>query len=174
VMSRIGGYYPPMGFRVSPQAMANWRGLLMSLFPGIPETAGGVLVLGLGAATVLLSLSVWRGSWSPSSPRFGQQMLVAALATVIASPHSHFHGTVLLLPPLAMVLAEHRGWLTVSMTGKAVVGVGYLLALIVFPLRDLSWLFVPYFLAIIVPVALASLHDRTVPRPDLVRTEALP
>ena len=36
------------------------------------------------------------------------QMVVAAAATVIASPHSHYHGTVLLLVPLAVAIGRAK------------------------------------------------------------------
>jgi len=171
VMSRIGGYYPPPGFRISPQAMANWRGLLVNLAPGISETAGYALMVGLGVATVLLSLWVWRGSWDPASPRFAIQMLVVVLTSIIVSPHSHFHGTVLLLPPLAMMLREPGGGLLASRRGKAAASIGYALALVAIPMRSLSWLFVPFFLGVIAFVVLMSLQPGTLTEADLVRAE---
>lgn len=172
VMSRIGGYYPPAGFRISPQAMANWRGLLMNLAPGISETSGYVLMVVLGVATVLLSLRVWRGSWDPASQRFSIQMLVVVLTTIIVSPHSHFHGTVLLLPPLAMMLREPGGGLLASRRGKAAASIGYALALAAIPMRSLSWLFVPFSLGVIAFVVLISPQPNSLTKADLVGSEA--
>ncbi len=102
VLRQIGSFYPPPSAVVNPTIMVNWRPVLMLAWPGIPEATGSALLLLLEAATALGSLLAWRGRWDPSSPRFALQMLVTAMATILVAPHSHFHGTILLLAPLAL------------------------------------------------------------------------
>ncbi|MCL4369939.1 MAG: DUF2029 domain-containing protein [Chloroflexi bacterium] len=146
LLNRIGEFNPPADSLVKPYAMINWRALLLALWPGIPDSLGSALMLGLGAATVLASLLAWRGEWNPASPRFPRQMLVAVLATLVASPHSHFHGTVLLLAPLSMALARPMPGAVLSRAWGPMLALGYLLALLIWPVRSVGWLFVPYSL----------------------------
>lgn len=144
LLHRIGGYYPPAESLVNEYAMVNWRSLLVHLFPGLPESTGSSLVLLLGGLTVLLSLLVWRGKWEPSSPRFAGQTLALTLATLIAAPHSHFHGLAMLLAPLALVLAR-TGWRPALSPGwRRMLAAGYLLGLGVWPISDLAWLMAPF------------------------------
>ncbi len=127
---------------VHPQAMVNWRALLLNLWPGIPETSGSILVLALGTGTALLSLLVWRGHWDAASPSFPRQMLATVSAALIASPHSHFQGTVLLLAPLAMIApikGEHIAW-----AWRPLLAIGYLLAVVAALYTQLRWLMGPY------------------------------
>ncbi len=161
LLNRIGEFTPPPESLVKPYAMINWRAMLVNLWPGVPDSVGAALMMGLAAVTILVSLLAWRGEWDPLSPRFPRQMLVVVLATLIASPHSHFHGTVLLLAPLAMALARPlpdaartRGW-------ASILALGYLLALVVWPVRSLGWLFVPYSL-----LAMGVLIHQCRPEPD--------
>jgi hypothetical protein len=146
LLNRIGGFNPPPESLVKPYAMINWRALLVGLWPAIPDSLGTALMMGLGVATILVSLLVWEGDWDPTSPRFALQMLVVVLATLVATPHSHFHGTVLLLAPLAMALARPMPGMNSSWTWAFLLASGYLLALLVWPVRSLGWLFVPYSL----------------------------
>ena len=131
-----GVSYPP------PLTMVNWRALLANLWPDLLPATGSAPVLALGAVTALASLLAWRGRWDPTSPRFPRQMLALTLATILATPHSHFHGTVLLLAPLALALS--RSWERVSPPwGWGVtLAAGYLLAFVSWPLR--IGLMVPY------------------------------
>lgn len=152
-LRRIGAFHP-LEASLSPWAMANWRALLMNRWPAIPEALGAILVPALGAGTAAFSLLAWRGAWDPASPRFPRQMLVTAMATIIASPHSHFHGAVLLLGPLALSLARPSHGMPLESIWRWALALGYLLALVVFPLRELSWLLVPYLLASMVLLTL--------------------
>ncbi len=146
LLRRISAFYPPPQELVHPQAMINWRSLLVNAMPGIPELAGWGLVVALGAVTSLLSLLVWRGPWQPSSPRFAYQMLVTAIAVVLSAPHSHFHGLTLVLAPLAMTKTDgvlsRRSW-------YLVLAVGYLLGLVVWPVESLRWLMALYLVPIL-------------------------
>ncbi|HEX2922863.1 MAG TPA: glycosyltransferase family 87 protein [Chloroflexota bacterium] len=106
LMRGIGAFTPPAGSCVSPEMMVNWRALLLAVWPGIPDLTGSALVSILGFSTLLISLGAFIGPWAPRSPRFGTQMLALTLATLLASPHSHFHGLALLLPPAALLLGD--------------------------------------------------------------------
>lgn len=105
-LREIGGFWAPPRSFVLPYIMVNWRATIMNLNPFIEEDPGNLLMLGLGALTILASLVVWRGRWDPKSARFGWQMLVAMAAIVVGTPHSHLHGVALLFAPLALVLAR--------------------------------------------------------------------
>ncbi len=162
LMREVGAFYSPPSTSTAAERMVNWRGVVVHLWPGVPEATGYALMLALGGATVLASLLVLRGPWKPSSPRFGLQMLALALATIVVSPHSHFHSTVLLLAPLAMIglrtenaalSAQHPALAGSSLPGseswwRPLLWFGYLLALVIWPFRVLSWLLVPYFLLV--------------------------
>jgi hypothetical protein len=146
-MQRISAFRPPPDALVSPQAMVNWRAMLLNLWPDVPDNVGAALVLLLGGATILVALLAWRGEWAPGSPLFARQMLVLTLATILASPHSHFHGAVLMLAPVSAMLARSpagvapvRGWRTL------LVG-GLLLSVSLVPFAPLRWLMAPYLLA---------------------------
>lgn len=145
VLNEIGSFYPPAASLISPEAMINWRSILMHLWPGIPEASGYLAMMGLGLMTGLVSLLVWRGPWDPTSPRFGRQMLVVTIATLLASPHSHAHGTVLLLAPLALTLAHPTADGRFALLWPALLILGYLLSIVTFwPLTDQRWLMAPY------------------------------
>ena len=138
------------GFRyqwVDPAAMINWRSLLLNLWPAIPSEVGSALVVGLGAATILVSLMVWRGEWDVSSPRFQFQVLVTIAATIIASPHSHIHGAIFLLPPLALALGESRGQAWLSRWWVALLLVGCALSFAIWPFGAPRWIMMPYLVA---------------------------
>lgn len=148
VIRKIGAFYPPGSSLISPEKMANWRALLMNLWPGISEEAGAALVIALALATAAFSLLAWRGEWDPASPRFPRQMLVTVLGAIIASPHSHLHGTVLLLAPLAFGMAGTSKSASSSRWWPLIAGIGYMLSLVAFPLRNLCWILVPYFVIV--------------------------
>jgi hypothetical protein len=149
VLRRIGAFYPPSDSLINPVAMVNWRALLMNLWPGLPGEAGDLLVLGLAGATMSVSLLVWRGQWDPASSRFPLQIMVTVIAAVVASSHSHFHGTALALGPLAFAIA--RSGVEVRRQGRWIVmlAIGYLLGMVAWMAREMSWLFVPYSLVLI-------------------------
>jgi len=155
LLQRIGGFHSSL---VHPTAMINWRAVLIHLWPSIPDSTGSFLTLVLGAATVLATLLAWQGEWLPSSPRFALQMLVLTMATIVASPHSHFHGTVLLLAPVA--LARNPVGSPLARVWHPLLVFGYLLALILWPLGEWRWLLVPY---ILVMIALLTLQCRLSP-----------
>lgn len=146
MLKTMDPFHPPTSLGIRPEHMANWRGLLVNVWPDIPDAVGSVLILVLGAVTVLLVLPVWQGEWNPASPRFARQMLATILATVIAAPHSHFHGSALLLAPLAMAIARPMEWATLGWAWRPMLALAYLLGLVVWPSRGLSWLLVPYSL----------------------------
>ncbi len=134
-----GVSYPP------PLTMVNWRALLANVWPALPPDTVSTLVLVLGIATVLISLLAWRGDWDPASDRFPRQVAALTVATLLATPHGHFHGTVLLLAPLALALSRQRDGAPLWSGGwSPMVAVGYLLAFVGWPLR--IRLMVPYLL----------------------------
>ena len=143
LLQDIGGFSYPW---VDPWAMVNWRSLLMNLWPSISDEAGSVLVLVLGAATVLAALFVWRGRWDASSPRFARQMIVTVLAVTLASPHSHIHGAAFLLPPLALSLPAVDDAVPAGKVWTALLALGYALSLAIWPGGAARWILVPYFL----------------------------
>lgn len=168
---------PPASLGIRPEHMANWRGLVVNLWPDIPDVSGSVLTLILGATTVLLALTVWRGEWDPASPRFARQMLATILATVIAAPHSHFHGTVLLLAPLSLVLASPMEGAPMEWAWRPMLALGQMLGLIVWLFRGLSWLMVPYFLlalGMLVANTQGTWRPRTQPGSGGSRASAVP
>lgn len=146
-LQRIGAFRPPPEALVRVDAMVNWRAILLHLWPDVPDGAGGILVVLLGGATILVALLGWRGAWEPTSERFPRQMLVVTLATVLASPHSHFHGAVLLLAPLAALLAPSPGEATPMRGWRTLVVGGLMLSAIVMPFSSLRWLMAPVLLA---------------------------
>ncbi|MCL4531843.1 MAG: DUF2029 domain-containing protein [Actinobacteria bacterium] len=155
------------GFRyqwVDPAAMINWRSLLLNLWPAIPSEVGSVLVIGLGAATILASLLVWGGEWDESSPRFQFQVLVTIAATTIASPHSHIHGAIFLLPPLALALAGNRdqGWL--PRWWVPILLVGCVLSFAIWPFGAPRWILMPYLSASMVAVIVKYRSASRAPR----------
>ncbi|MGI5835930.1 MAG: glycosyltransferase family 87 protein [Chloroflexota bacterium] len=155
-LGHAGGYYhpPDLSHSIKAYHMANWRGLLMNLWPGISEAGGSITVMALGAATVAASLIVWRGKWDPCGPRFPRQVLVLVLATLISIPHSHFYGFTLVLAPLAFALAKPMDRSPLARSWRWILLAGYLLALLIWPLgllwdgHPLQWLAVPYSLVL--------------------------
>ncbi len=140
VLRSIGAFYPPADSFVFPEIMINWRAIIINLWPGVPETVGSGLVLGLGALTVIGALLAWRGTWDPKSRRFALQMLLTATAVTLASPHSHLHGIALLLPPLALMLARGDGGRSLSGSWHAMLVAGFVLTWVGWLASDLRWL----------------------------------
>ena len=178
MMARMGAFYPPPGSFVNPQDMINWRSLLINLWPGIPEVTGSILTLVLGAMTIAASLLVWRGPWAPHSPRFARQMLIATMATLVASPHSHFHGLMMLLAPVSLSLAQQPAEASARRLWRQLLLAGYVVTLLVWPLasaiweaRPLFWVLAPcYTLALGILTFLLRVPERTpcdaVPQPS--------
>ncbi len=146
LMGQASLFRPPPHIAAGTQLMANWKGILINMWPDISDSTGALLVLILGATAVLSSMLAWRGPWDPTSPRFARQMLVTAMATVVSAPHSHFHGSVLLLAPLALCVARPACAAAAARPSRPMLVAGYLLALMLWPLVDLSWLFAPALL----------------------------
>lgn len=161
LMREVSAYYPPEGYQINPILMVNWRAVLMFFWPGISEQAGSALVYLISAATVLLALLSLKGKWQPSSARFAFQMLAVTAASLISSPHSHFHATILLLAPTAVGLARLSDEEDGAGVLKALLVGGYLLGIVVLPLRGLSWLVVPYLLLVVLVVASLCRRDPT-------------
>lgn len=125
---RIGAFTPPPGSCVSPEMMVTWWARLLSLWPRVPDGAGSVLVWILGISTLLASLRAWRGLRDPGSSRFPVHGVALKVATLLASPHSHFNGLALLIPPSSILLVHwSRGGTPTKMLGCTLPG-GYLLA----------------------------------------------
>ena len=72
----------------------------------------------------------------------------------LASPHSHFHGTVLLLAPVAFALGKPAEESPLSWGGYSMLALGYLLALVSWPLR--IRLMVPFLVLALVLLILRS------------------
>lgn len=147
VMREIGAFYPPSDSFIFPQSMVNWRGFLVNVWPGIPGDVGSALMLILDALTAGASLLVWRGLWEPGSPRFAWQFLATTIATILISPHSNFHGMVLLLGPLALMLSRPMKDVPFHRVSGLLLVAGYVMALAIWPFKIYSWLLVPLFLA---------------------------
>jgi hypothetical protein len=160
VLRTIGTYNPPPESFIFPEIMVNWRAVLVNLWPDLSESAGSLLVTGLGGATLLASLLVWRGGWEPGSRRFALQMLVATTAALVASPHSHLHGIALLLPPLALALARSGDDGVPRELWHVVLPVGSLLSWAGWLYDPLRWLLAPYLL---IAAALLVYRLRTMP-----------
>ena len=60
----------------------------------------------LCAVTIVCCLYLWRGAWDPSGPAFAGKFCVLALATLVASYHSHVHGAPLILVPVAAAWSQ--------------------------------------------------------------------
>ncbi|MCL4532089.1 MAG: DUF2029 domain-containing protein [Actinobacteria bacterium] len=146
-MQRISAFRPSMDAPVLTNVMVNWRGIVTNLWPDVPDDVGAALVLLLGVATVLVALLAWRGEWAPDSPRFARQMLLLTLATVVASPHSQFGGTVLLLAPLAALLARSPTGIAPVAGWRTLLVAGLLLSVIFLAVAALRWLMALYLLA---------------------------
>lgn len=148
VLQRIGGLSAPADSYIFPQAMVNWRAVVVHLVPGIPEDLGTSGMTALAVATVVAALGVWRGTWDPSSPRFARQMLVLTVAAILASPHSNFHGLTLLLGPMAFTLARPAEPAPNNRLFMALALAGYAATWVIWPTKSWSWLLVPYLIAV--------------------------
>jgi len=110
------------GFRGSEllgaDQMINWRGLILRLAPAIDPRPGTLLVLGLGVMTVAIALWACRGEWQPHKGSFEAQWVVLLVATLLANYHSHVYGMVLLVVPLAALIARAKVGPLTSATTK--------------------------------------------------------
>ncbi|HEX2924337.1 MAG TPA: glycosyltransferase family 87 protein [Chloroflexota bacterium] len=139
----VGGF---SASSVYPESMVNWRAILIHLWPGLSDSVGSALVLALGAGTVSLALVSWRGPWRPSSAAFLLQIQALLLASIIASPHSHFHGTVLLLAPLALLSGRLSELGPSARLWRPLLAVGYAMAAGLWMVAAWRWLMAPYLL----------------------------
>ncbi len=151
---------------VNPQAMVNWRAFLVNLDPHMPDVAGSLLVLALGGLTVLLSLLAWRGEWDPLSERFSRQMLVAVIATLVASPHSHFHGLVLLFAPLSYLLPTIVKGRGMDSALRLVLLAGYILASVAWVFVRIRWLSMPLLVIAMAILLLQGARTERVAQPS--------
>ena len=128
------------------QFMVNWRAVIMGVAPGVQETVGSALMLAAGIMTALISLLAWRGDWDPASPSFPIRVLATTLATVIATPHSHFYGTVLMLAPIAAMMRSPVTAILPPWIWRYL-GLGYLLPLLIYTYYWPAppWWSVPYY-----------------------------
>jgi hypothetical protein len=97
-----------VGIHHAPDVMINWRALVMKYLPDVAPSVGVTLSVGLGALTALALVPAWRGPWAPTDPSFARRMALVLVATTLANYHSHYHGAVLLVVPLAAVLADRQ------------------------------------------------------------------
>jgi hypothetical protein len=148
MLQRIGGFYPPEGSFVNPEAMVNWRSMLMHVFPGISASMGSALVYILGGLTGLIALWTFRGKWDATSPLFARQMSIVTLATIILSPHSHFNGAVLLLAPLGLMLTRPLPGARFQGAEKPLMALGLGMSLLLPWGNNLVWLMEPYFFVV--------------------------
>lgn len=86
--------------------MINWRSLVLELRPGIGEREGMMLTQILAFITVFFTALAWRGTWLPRDSRFPARFTLLLLATLLANHHSFNYGAVILILPLAALLAE--------------------------------------------------------------------
>jgi hypothetical protein len=98
-----------------PQDMINWRKLVRYLTidlnqsgPFLSDELGVALTVALSVASALAALHAWRGPWAPADPDFPVKMAVLMMATILGSYHSHAYGPLLLLMPVAAMLATGR------------------------------------------------------------------
>jgi hypothetical protein len=87
-----------------PQAMVNWRALILDLRPGSGERFGFVVSSFLGIVTMVSALLVWRGGWHADRSDFPAKTTLLLIATLLSSHHSHAYGATLLALPLAATL----------------------------------------------------------------------
>jgi len=134
---------------VNPSSMVNWRAVVIALLPGEPGELGSTVVLVAGVITVLISLAVWKGEWEPSSPRFARQMSAAALAVLVATPHSHLVGATLALAPLSLAFIPNWHAPAARVLIPMLI-IGYLLGFAIWPLGSPRWLMAPYCFALMI------------------------
>ena len=85
----------------APLLMVNWRALVLYALPWIDSERGLLIVTALSVATLVLLMYLWRGPWNPNSHEFSVRFAALALGAVATSYHSHVHGMVLALVPVA-------------------------------------------------------------------------
>jgi hypothetical protein len=108
-----------VGGNTQPEAMANWRAVVLALAPRISETRGIATTLLLGIATTAAAALALRGPWLPGSQRFAASVTVVILVTLLANYHSHGYGAVLVTVPLAAALGDARTppWVRITVIG---------------------------------------------------------
>jgi len=94
------------GGPVFPSSMINWRGLILRLAPAIENHTGLLLTVVLGLVTVGLAAWALRGPWAATRRGLASTWVIVIVATLLAGYHSHGHGAVLLIPPMAAFAAE--------------------------------------------------------------------
>ncbi len=85
----------------APLLMVNWRAFVLYTLPSIDSDRGFFIVTALSVVTVALLMYLWRGPWNVSTPEFSARFAALALGAVATSYHSHAHGMVLVMVPLA-------------------------------------------------------------------------
>jgi|GEM_PF-2259391 len=98
-------------YKMTPETMISWRGLLAATVPGLGEREGQALLALLSLATLALLPRIWRGHWAPESPRFAAQVLATMFVTLLVGYDVHPHGAAfLLVPGLAVHAQQPRAW----------------------------------------------------------------
>jgi hypothetical protein len=102
-----------------PAMMINWRSLLVTLLPFLPESLGVTLTTVLGFATVAVLAWTLRGQ-PLLGPGFLLRITAVGVATQLANYHNNPHGTAILAIPFAALFASSepsratRFWLLAS------------------------------------------------------------
>jgi hypothetical protein len=107
----VTGYasgFQQTSFRMAPQEMISWRGVLVALMPHLKETVGLIATMFLSALTVASLPFIWRGKWNPTSEHFATQMLATMIITMLVGFDVHIHGAVLLIIPAIAVFSRQR------------------------------------------------------------------
>ncbi|MFO7273147.1 MAG: glycosyltransferase family 87 protein [Sphaerobacter thermophilus] len=98
-------------YKMTPETMISWRGLLAATVPGLGEREGQALLALLSLATLALLPRIWRGHWAPESPRFAAQVLATMFVTLLVGYDVHPHGAAfLLVPGIAVYAQQPRTW----------------------------------------------------------------
>jgi len=79
-----------------PQAMINWRGLLLNVRPETGERSGFAVTLLLGLATSVPALMVWRSGWHADRADFPAKLTLLFIATLLTIHQSHGYGAAVL------------------------------------------------------------------------------
>ena len=107
----VTGYasgFKQTSFRMAPQEMISWRGVLVALMPHLQEVVGFVATLILTTLTIASLPFIWRGKWNPTGEHFATQVLATMIITMLVGFDVHIHGAVLLIIPAIAVFGQHR------------------------------------------------------------------
>lgn len=96
-------------YLIDPQAMINWRAVLLHVAPNLTQNAGFLLTSALSAVTIVIALAVWRRASRTGVDPFGWPLLVVTAATLLATYHSHIHGAALLIVPYMLLSGTRTG-----------------------------------------------------------------